>query len=1344
MIKFLNHNYFRQILAVILVFLAGGICSSAATYTVNFYHGKSLSGEQDYYLTVKAADQTAIVDHQRMSLAGCVTIKGVAHPYFSYTFESEATPETAAFSAIIDGSNINSNPQDFVDGRLYDGSGTSTLHISEVTVSEAEKQTLLIADKAGWGNTDKGIMIHAWSNTTGGLTEWANNKKATDTGQYYLDEDTYYYPVYKYEYVYTGDLDEMILRNGNKTTVAGEFQTDKLAILYDGESTGFNFIDMPSILYDEEIKSTFIVYFADTQGWGAENTKVHCWGKKGQLNDWYSNESMVDTGLCIKVGDSEDYYYPLYKYEFQYAGLPEGIVFHKNNEANTVDLVFHNEMVYVKGGSAEASQVGNYADLDKVSADDVNNYTVYFANSCLWDSSDIKVHIWNSGSSYVLTEWIDDPVANDTGKYVVIDGNAYKLFSISFKWNYPGRPDSIIWHNSKEKTADAEYIDNKIYLFTGHPLYPGICDLGQQYTLDEVWPDYHKTYYYADSDLWGVESTAVHLWNKYGSASEWTDDLRPVDTGRWIKVNDLWCQLYKVETLFNAEGLNIHHPVTYRETGNHVAIPDKVYYYAGPSMIEDPIDLPEDLPAQRPTDLPAEPRYIYVNLGANQMYRSNLWKEPHAKFLLRQPDQYATKEFYESILPHPYEESEVEEYNSQKMEYVRDGFYRILCDDINKYSEVVFYYTLDYRDHNDKYYDALAFPITFGSNLGNDPTTWATYVFDIGLDCMHQSYLTEETYLNVWEENPSVLYFMGNNAFYDEADANPHNLDILRGLRIEKDEDVYIVPMGTIKDDQTIFFKISMFDCKEIMDKEGKVDGKNYFYQRGYATVNPGTIGMAFPGDEMSGPWYNDHIVDTDERGGSRMTRAYVNETYRINNYCQYPWRIDEGEGGVKENQEYFLVIDLHSDNTNHNSLTLIEFDPTPTLEVKSGKIEKKPLSLADAQELHAPDLLSGCNDNGYIYFDYVNEYSISAKLNEVGSWLLEDSETEVDEDGDGNISESEKQTTPAPYSVEYYVFLEYDDLKIPVSKFGRPSKEADGMIDISNLVYSDDAHYYIRAVYYDKINDRHFCSHYVKVEPQAVLADLKAPSTQEVTGQLIIYLDQNDPNLKPTVGGAFTLPFSQILTDDGNEIPYAYFPDYMMGDIMVNDSNVASTSSLIHANHHAAEKHENFLGMLLQNQGMQAWTPYTDEAEEYQEHHNWANYIAREKQLPLFIDNLATPDAGSTRIDATADITLSAVYPFMIHQVETDITSVNMPRRATRLSDGRAILPIAKSTTALAKFGEEVIVSGIENPVQDEITSGSDTEYFTISGQRLSAAPTAPGIYIRRCGQQVEKIQVR
>lgn len=88
--------------------------------------------------------------------------------------------------------------------------------------------------------------------------------------------------------------------------------------------------------------TTHTVYYADQQGWQAENTLVHVWSRSEQGVDkpykaWDANESMTATDKYLSL---DGRYIPLYSYEFDWDMEPSGVIFHSTAGIQTADYGF--------------------------------------------------------------------------------------------------------------------------------------------------------------------------------------------------------------------------------------------------------------------------------------------------------------------------------------------------------------------------------------------------------------------------------------------------------------------------------------------------------------------------------------------------------------------------------------------------------------------------------------------------------------------------------------------------------------------------------------------------------------------------------------------------------------------------------------------------------------------------------------------------------------------------------------------------------------------------------------------------------------------------------------------
>lgn len=254
-----------------------------------------------------------------------------------------------------------------------------------------------------------------------------------------------------------------------------------------------------------------------------------------------------------------------------------------------------------------------------------------------------------------------------------------------------------------------------------------------------------------------------------------------------------------------------------------------VYYFSGEKVASEVRNIADcKISDGLPEEDPSVHRKVtfYLSLGANQMMQTGLWDEPCAHAYRREDS--ATD--YESLLP----EYGSEAYQAEVMTKIRDGFYRIDIDDITACNDVIFYYSRINAQGEHTYQD-LAFPASRGAY--NDPSTWATFIYDIGIDCVHQSYLTPQEYNAGWEESPEALFLTGNELVMGMAVDDPAN-----SVLIESDDDVYIHKF-TISEGDIATFKLSRFDARGAALRHGfSTEDKTYEKQRGWATFNLGII----------------------------------------------------------------------------------------------------------------------------------------------------------------------------------------------------------------------------------------------------------------------------------------------------------------------------------------------------------------------------------------------------------------------------------------------------------------------------------------------------------------------
>ncbi len=919
------------------------------------------------------------------------------------------------------------------------------------------------------------------------------------------------------------------------------------------------------------------------------------------------------------------------------------------------------------------------------------SYTVYYADDKGWQAGNTLVHVWNGPTDIPYLEWADNEPMEATGKFLNLDGRYLPVYSYSFEWDM--EPTGIVIHNNPQpgglamQTRDYEFVDGAIYVYVDPKDYVSDPIVDNPVILDaSELPS--STIYFADTGNWGPDNTQVHIWGSNGDFSPYASDPTMTDTGLYARVNDVWARVYSFNYFYGGtvDGVLFHLKDTEFLTADLPAADGAMYTYCGNRM-PSPVCATPVLVEAIPSDQPVSAS-LYVNLGANQMMQAGLWDEPCAHVYRREGEMEA----YESLLP----EYGSEEYQAEVMTKIRDGFYRVDIDDISRCNDVVFYYSSVDEQGNQTYQD-LVFPASRG--IHNDPSTWATFIYDIGIDCVHQSYLTPEEYNAGWEESPAALFLTGNELVTGVAGDDPAN-----SVRIESDDDVYIHKF-TIAEGDVASFKLSRFDTYGAATAHGfSMDDKTYDSQRGWATFNLGIIG--FQNDDVEG-WY-DRYIYSPGNGQSRHARLWLNESVNFNNYTQYPWRVGDGEGGVSQG-DYWLVIDLHDDD---HSLSLLEFDPNPSVEMSAGGFNVMEIGYGGAAMAGASGHHDGAAANGEVLFDRVNVVSANAAV----------------------TGRDEAYLSSLDFTVAYTAYV--GDVAVAKGE-GLPPQ-----VGIPFLTPGEDNNVAVRARYTDTNTHRSFCSRKAHASVTAPIPELATPQEIAADGLLFMYFAApgDAEAMKVTVGGAVTLPY--MLDGDTS---HAFYPDYSVERVSTGGMEAPAGNTIVYASHPVAPHRlfDNYLGKM----SGAAWIPWEGDTE-YDDACNWSKLVAAEGQLPLFVNQLTVVGSLDPVVESTASIRLDAVYPFLT----VSPSGESLPaaaRAAGHESEATGVLPAGASvvtmrTSAMARadFSGQT-VSGVEE-VASTSPAATDTRYYTVGGAPLASRPVLPGVYIQVASGHASKLVVR
>lgn len=1118
----------------------------------------------------------------------------------------------------------------------------------------------------------------------------------TDIGKY-VKVNGFFYKIYSYTFTYIGEPTDIIFHSG-KNSVNAKFSDTNNRYTHAGLASED---ELALELYDKE-QTYRTIYFIDKASWGAENTKVHIWGENGEITPWAANEPMTDTGMCTTVDGKV---YPVYSYTYSYIGKPTNVIIHSSSQ-QTATLNWVDEGYYWYETSVYTPLTSSDITLQ-----DKSQYqkTIYFIDRQEWGAENTLVHLW--GDNGDLKKWADNEPVTDTGKFAELDEAYYPLYSYTF--TYFGNPTNVIFHvGNGVTTGDLDFVDGGYYSYNGSTT---LILTEAPEIFDERPEDPIRTVYFADTGTWGLETTRIHLWSENGAITDWNDLPAMTPTGRYILVNDnQWAPVYKytfqnykpIGLLFIDIYIDPSDPNrTVYANGQHVTADyqyedNMCYVYNGPKSYYPPMEI--DLESL-PTELPRinKPATFIVNLGANQLAENGQWRVPCCHVARRGTENYAIPQ------------RGTDAHNKEIMTMIEPGMYSITIDEIGDANDVIFY---SYGASE----ESVPFPYTASGSHCFDPTNWTTYAFDIGLNCVHQSFLTPEEYLRIREKDVESIFLTGDPIIDPSFDGK----DPAKTIELIPDEGIFVHKF-TVNETEGMLFKLTWIDVKKYKDAANAVDevvigdkpSIRYDSQRSWATYNYGIIGCE---TESTQEWRDKHILES--AGLSRRVVLYLNNTMGYNSSTQYGWYVSAAHGNIPPG-DCWLVVDTHK---NDRSVSLLSFDPNPGIIVTDVTYNTLDLAPEQATTLSDPSTVaSAAAVNGPLVFDKVNVINGVADVEATGNVLLEKND----------------------YSVVYSVYLD----KIRVNSY----KGVPTTIDVPYMSAGEDANIAVRARYTDNDTHKSFCSHFAKGSVAADLPDLVTPISNVTDKQLLHYTWEEG---KPILSAAAALSYEPDV-----EKQLAYFPDFELMGITVDGTEVSSQAKLIHSGHQIIA--ENLFNSYLKN-----WTPEADSADTQNldgedsdgneisdptpaTSSHWSNLISENGNIPLILDGLCALDDFETRKNVNVEFKVKAIHPFIVRRVDIETASETDPAAAPRRIESRISLPSdlenftivtpTKSTVVNADL-TTAITTGVSTISSDSAKENAEPEYFNLGGIKVDIRSAAPGLYLKRTGSTTEKIIVR
>ncbi len=1147
--------------------------------------------------------------------------------------------------------------------------------------------------------------------------EWENRKPMEFTGKK-IEIDGEYYPVYRQNFYcnsytadnYSADWDtqweaptHILLRHDEsdaskcETTADFEF-VDNALYGFDGVRIE-NFDESALVDVTDDDYSKYVIYvtgepnkFSNIINSLIDYITVHVWGPDGDLSPWAFNGScsFIEDNPATSYTDyqawTDDYgYSPVVKYEFYYRGeTPTNIIIKFRRMADdwdrqTADLKFVNGALYT--------------------IDEVNHYCEPIENPEISNRLPIL-----TGDFYMIdTDSFYDYEYNDaTGKYRLTT----KVYSVpTFE-----RSPAVGYTNYIDTTIETEEADVK-FTKLGNRYYPVI---------------------------------KVTLGTPYNSVQGKISKIR-LNVGRDYYSN--------------------------RATGWMDFEPGNVYYFAGsgvvhPTLKYDDLELLDSMPSQEP-----QKKTIYVHLGANQLMEKELWKTPYFIPFKRVAGTNPAEPIYSDnpyLVMYPpvkfpdYIDPTSEAYTGSELEKcemtcVSPGLYKYEFTDDGSYDDFVCFFWANerivtkyvylsseeyWRDYEKyialgaEWYSSTQYryPVEWGlgetmamtemtasRSIYFDPVHWADYVYDIGVDCFHQSYLTPEEYFAVEdmikENNVKALYLVGNEPISGAPMSDPST-----SREIAEDHGCFFFDFD-VTEELPASFKASVVNVPAMIEK---MYPGSYAPQRGWASFNLGLIGPhKDTDDEDYDEWYESHVTNG---GKSREICTRTNETYDYDNYTQYHWRIEVSEDHGMKAGRYYMVFDLLEED---RTVTVLDFDPHPHCYVNDINVRTIDITPDHSAQLHTGHYLAGSAHSGNVILDRVNVASGTITIGDTENSLI----------------------AKEGYEVVYTIYVDdreafYQD-KLTVE--GRPEAI---VADFLNL--SADVRYAVRGRYHDLKTDRYFASKQVSEGIENLIRELPAPEVSLIKNQLMFYMS-GETMRDFTLGAAVNLSYSVHIPDDNR---YEYLPDYEVTEASLDDAVIDNPSApLIDSSH------------FIVNNGVTPWPSYLgigsdtpwqmhDGKSELTDANNWSRYIKNTAQLPVLIDRMRLYKENKVpKATATADFNIHAVYPFLVTDYEAKVTVIPDPAlneqsspealagtyRAEQLPDnldGYALVSIRQTTPIHVDF-ENDVVTGVEDVSADFIDGDYPAEYFNLQGMRVDARNLVPGVYIERKGNRTRKVLV-
>lgn len=655
-----------------------------------------------------------------------------------------------------------------------------------------------------------------------------------------------------------------------------------------------------------------------------------------------------------------------------------------------------------------------------------------------------------------------------------------------------------------------------------------------------------------------------------------------------------------------------------------------------------------------------------------------------------------------------------------EMERIGDSqIYRYTLNDeeLQSYNNAIFYIPIKEHDGNggNKFYICNANPDNFGNgaidsekeNYKNgwrnwDGTYWLKYVYCVsGEGLAAQSYITYDEYQKLLPLPKEEIYFTGENV-------KNIGWDPTQKLVSEKTVDGVAYWKNNPEDSSKgVKFKMSWLHP---VDMYNECLSKTLTNQRAWATFNMGLVSV---NKEIAKDKNGNTLYTTVPDNPNKNLQVNLNKLLPYSDHTAENWFMDRSA------TDQWLVIDTHEEC---KSVTLLSFEPNPTLSVNAGEVHEANLDSSQAAILHEDQKTTGHtfygeNTSGLVHITSLNTLNATATLKAEFAKLSENG---------------------ADMTVKYDF---YSNGEVFYTTDGSDPNNKE--FSFANIAVGDGSTVGARGLYKDNNTNFQFHS---KFTNGTLSGDFKAqsPVIQSIGTKGYAVMSDAPETLSAMFAANVTLPANGVV-----------YPDF---EVKVNENSSnnyhltatdkANGGEIVHSNHAVAKQYTWFDKV--------AYTPARSASDYDHDTHNWTAKLGAENAAwPLYLPDvlkLANDDnekwyGESGDMNTTLDFTAYAVYPFLIDRkaTVTVTTKSNAPRRAALDLNSAdhdyhiVLVRIPASTTV--ELDEKSPLTGIDDIVAPE--ADAEAVYYTLDG-RLAGSNPAAGVYIRRVGNKAEKVFIR